>query len=94
MTTARWNGTVLALSDRTVVVEGNHYFPPDAVDFRYFQASATTTRCPWKGDARYYSVNVGGTVNPDAAWTYPEPNPAAANIRGYVAFAPGVDLTA
>lgn len=86
---ATWNGQVLAESD-TVVVESNHYFPADAIDYRYFTASATRTRCPWKGEAHYYSLNVEGRENRDAAWFYPSPAPAAQQIRGRVAFWKGV----
>ncbi len=87
---AIWNGVVLAESDETIVVEGNHYFPPDAVRREYFQASPTHTICSWKGEASYYSVEVGGQVNRDAAWYYPSPKDAAREIAGYVAFWHGV----
>lgn len=87
---AMWNGQVLAESDHTVVVEGNHYFPPEAVRREFFAPSATHTTCPWKGLASYYTVNVNGESNPDAAWYYPEPKDAAAKIRDYVAFWHGV----
>ena len=90
MARATWNGTVLAESERTVVVEGNHYFPPEAVQRKHLRDSATHTVCGWKGTASYYDVEVGGQVNKDAAWYYPEPKPAAANIKGYVAFWKGV----
>jgi uncharacterized protein (DUF427 family) len=90
MPRAIWNGAVLAESDRTVVVEGNHYFPPDAVRREHLRESDTHTTCHWKGLASYYDVAVGGQVNRDAAWYYPEPKPAAANIKGYVAFWKGV----
>ena len=90
MTRATWNGAVLAESDRTVVVEGNHYFPPEAVRREYLRDSATHTVCGWKGTASYYNLEVGGQVNRDAAWYYPEPTAAAANIKGYVAFWKGV----
>ena len=89
---AVWNGKVLAESDRTVVVEGNHYFPADAVDRALFEDSATHTACPWKGTASYYTVTVDGESNPDAAWYYPEPKPEAANIRDHVAFWHGVEV--
>jgi uncharacterized protein (DUF427 family) len=90
MARATWNGTVLAESERTVVVEGNHYFPPEAVRREHLRDSATHTVCGWKGTASYYDVEVGGQVNKDAAWYYPEPKPAAANIKGYIAFWKGV----
>ncbi len=83
---------MLAESDRTIVVEGNHYFPADAIKQEYFQSSATHTTCSWKGLASYYTVAVDGQTNPDAAWYYPEPKEAAANIKGYVAFWRGVQV--
>ena len=92
MPKARWNGAVLAESDDTRVVEGNHYFPPDPLDRRYFQPSATNTVCGWKGTASYYDVVVDGATNSDAAWYYPEPKPAAEEISGYVAFWKGVEV--
>ena len=89
---AIWNGATLAESDKTIVVEGNHYFPPDAVSRALFQASETHTICPWKGEASYYSVAVDGQRNKDAAWFYPSPKPAAAQIKDYVAFWHGVKV--
>ena len=89
---ATWNGTVLAESDKTIVVEGNHYFPPDAVHNEYFQSSTTHTICGWKGEASYYDVVVNGEVNKDAAWYYPETKAAADEIKGYVAFWKGVTV--
>lgn len=89
---AVWNGKILAQSGQTVVVEGNHYFPPDAVNREFFAPSQTHTTCPWKGEASYYSVSVDGAENPDAAWYYPEPKQAAANIRDHVAFWRGVKV--
>ncbi len=89
---AIWNGTVIAESDDTVVVEGNHYFPPSAVDESYLAPSDTTSVCPWKGTASYYSLNVDGAENKDAAWYYPEPKPAASEIAGRVAFWKGVKV--
>jgi len=86
------NGIVLAESDKTIVVEGNHYFPPDSVKREYLQASSKHTTCPWKGQAGYYDVQVNGHVNRDAAWYYPSPKPAAAEIRDYVAFWRGVKV--
>ncbi len=91
---AMWNGAVLAESDRTVVVEGNHYFPPESIRKVYFSPSDTHTECGWKGTASYYTVEVDGKRNPDAAWYYPEPKDAAKNIAGYVAFWKGVTVTA
>jgi uncharacterized protein (DUF427 family) len=87
---AIWNGAVLAESDRTIVVEGNHYFPPETIRRDYFRESQTHTVCPWKGTASYYDVIVNGDVNRDGAWYYPTPKPAAAQIAGYVAFWRGV----
>ena len=81
---------VLAESDATEVVEGNHYFPPDSVRREYFEESEGHTLCAWKGLASYYNVTVHGKVNPDAAWYYPDPSPAAAHIKDYVAFWKGV----
>jgi uncharacterized protein (DUF427 family) len=92
MTRAIWNGAVLAESDQTIVVEGNHYFPPDAVQRRYFRDSPTHTVCGWKGTASYYNVEVDGKTNADAAWYYPAPLPAAQQIAGYVAFWKGVQV--
>lgn len=91
---AVWNGTVVAESDDTVVVEGNHYFPEASVRQDVLRPSSTTTHCPWKGDASYWSLEVDGETNPDAAWYYPEPKPAAAEIAGRVAFWRGVQVTA
>lgn len=90
MPTARWNGAVIAESDDTVVVEGNHYFPPESVNEALLEASASHTRCPWKGEASYKSIVVDGKRNPDAVWFYPDPLPAAAEIRGRFAFWKGV----
>ena len=90
MPKATWNGTVLAESEATQVVDGNHYFPPDAIERQYFRPSDKTTVCGWKGTARYYSIEVGGRINEDAAWYYPETKSAADNIKGYVAFWKGV----
>jgi uncharacterized protein (DUF427 family) len=90
MVKAVWNGATIADSNETVVVEGNHYFPLDAVKPEMLRSSATTSRCPWKGTANYYSIEVDGTVNKDAAWYYAEPLPAAAEIKGRVAFWKGV----
>ena len=89
---ATWNGVVLAESDETIVVEGNHYFPPDSLDRSHFRESDTHTICHWKGKASYYDVVVNSAVNKDAAWTYPEPKPDAEHIRDYVAFWHGVQV--
>jgi uncharacterized protein (DUF427 family) len=89
---ATWNGALLAESDKTIVVEGNHYFSPDTINREYFQESTTHTTCPWKGEASYYNVVVNGQVNKDAAWYYPETKPAANEIKGYVAFWRGVKV--
>ena len=89
---ALWNGTVIAESDDIVKVEGNAYFPPDALVKECFQPSSHRTVCGWKGEAHYYDVVVDGKVNPGAAWFYPDPKDAAANIRGRVAFWKGVEV--
>jgi uncharacterized protein (DUF427 family) len=90
---AIWNSAVLAESDDTVVVEGNHYFPADAINREYFRDSETHTVCHWKGTASYYDVVVDGAVNKDAAWFYPTPEEAAKEIAGRVAFWKGVQIT-
>lgn len=90
MPKATWEGAVLAESDRCVVVEGNQYFPPDAVRREVLEPSDHTSVCPWKGTARYYDVVVNGKCNPNAAWYYPEPLPAAKQIAGRIAFWRGV----
>jgi uncharacterized protein (DUF427 family) len=92
MPRAVWNGAVIAESDRTRVVEGNHYFPPESVRRDHLRESVTHTTCPWKGVASYYDVVVGNDVNRDAAWYYPETKEAANDIRGYVAFWRGVSV--
>jgi uncharacterized protein (DUF427 family) len=92
MKTATWNGTILAESDACVVVEGNQYFPPEAIKAEYFKPSSTHTTCPWKGVASYYTLAVEGKENPDAAWYYPEPKDAAKQIKGYIAFWKGVTV--
>jgi uncharacterized protein (DUF427 family) len=93
MVTATWNGEVIARSEDTVVVEGNHYFPLSDVHRDLLQPSRTTSVCPWKGTARYYTVAVDGRTTPDAAWYYPEPKEAAAQIAGRVAFWKGVEVS-
>ncbi|MCH7728359.1 MAG: DUF427 domain-containing protein [Planctomycetes bacterium] len=92
MPKATWNGKLLAESDQTEIVEGNHYFPADSITKECFRESDTTTVCGWKGTANYYDVVVDGEVNNDAAWYYPTPKEAAANIAGYVAFWKGVEV--
>ncbi len=94
MATATWNGTVIAESDDTVVVEGNHYFPPSAIKAEFFAKVDQTSVCPWKGTASYYDVVVDGKVNGGAAWYYPAPKDAAAEIKDHVAFWKGVDVSA
>ena len=91
---AIWNGTTLAESDKTVVIEGNHYFPADAVNKEYFRQSETHTVCSWKGTASYYDVVAGGETNRDAAWFYPSPKTEAEEIENYVAFWKGVEIVA
>jgi uncharacterized protein (DUF427 family) len=92
MAKAIWEGTVLADSDKTIEVEGNQYFPAEARRSEFFKPSATHTECPWKGTASYYDVEVNGKRNQDAAWYYPEPKPAAREIKNYVAFWRGVKI--
>ncbi|MGB1697191.1 MAG: DUF427 domain-containing protein [Thermoplasmatota archaeon] len=89
MVKATWNGEIIAESNDTVVVEGNHYFPRDSVKAE-LKPSATTTVCPWKGTASYHTIVAGGAENKDAAWFYPEPKPEAAQIKDRVAFWKGV----
>ncbi len=90
---AIWKNTVIAQSDETVVVEGNHYFPADSVRTELLKDSDTKTVCPWKGTAHYYNIDVDDETNQDAAWYYPEPKDAAAEIQGRVAFWKGVQVT-
>ncbi len=90
---ARWNNQVIAESDDTIEVEGNHYFPPEAVNRAYLKASEHTSVCPWKGTAHYHDLIVDGEVNPEAAWYYPEPRQAADKIRNYIAFWKGVEVS-
>ncbi|MCH8226828.1 MAG: DUF427 domain-containing protein [Proteobacteria bacterium] len=89
---AIWNQQLIAESDDTVVVEGNHYFPADSVQREFLQDSTTTTICPWKGTANYYTLMVDGQSNPDAAWYYADPKPAADQVRGRIAFWKGVQI--
>ena len=93
MTKAVWNGVVLAQSGETVAVENNHYFPPEAVSKAMLKPSDTTTICPWKGTAHYYTVVANGEENPDAAWFYPDPKPAAKEIKDRIAFWKGVQVS-
>jgi len=93
MATATWNGEVIAESNETVVVEGNQYFPPSSVRTQFLTPSDTTSTCPWKGEASYYTLSVNGKENPDAAWYYPAPKEAAAEIRDHVAFWNGVEIS-
>jgi uncharacterized protein (DUF427 family) len=90
MAKAIWNGVIIAESDRTEMVEGNYYFPPDSIKKEYFRPNSTTTVCPWKGTASYYDVVVDNQINSGAAWYYPNPKPAAQNIKDHVAFWRGV----
>lgn len=89
---AIWNGQILAESDKTIVIEGNHYFPPESINDDYFKSSDTHTTCPWKGLASYYSLDVHGETNKDAAWYYPKISDLAKGIKGYVAFWKGVEV--
>ncbi|HEO64940.1 MAG TPA: DUF427 domain-containing protein [Spirochaetes bacterium] len=89
---AVWKDVTLAESDSTIVIEGNHYFPPDSINKEYFKESSFTTHCPWKGEASYYSIEVNGDTNEDAAWYYPDPKKAAGKIKDYFAFWKGVEV--
>src|SRR5437868_4595248 len=91
MAKAVWNGQTLAESEKTETVEGNVYFPEESVKREFLKASSTTSSCPWKGQARYYTIIVDGQENPDAAWYYPDPKPAARNVKHHVAFWRGVE---
>lgn len=90
MKKAIWNGVILAESDETINIEGNHYFPPSSINESLFEKNDTHTVCPWKGTASYYDVVVNGERNKDAAWYYPETSELAKNIKGYIAFWKGV----
>ena len=92
MAKAIWNGTVIAESDHTEIVEGNHYFPANTIKKEYFQESNQHTICPWKGEASYYTIVIDGQENKDAAWYYPSPKPAAKQIKDHVAFWRGVKV--
>jgi uncharacterized protein (DUF427 family) len=94
MAKAIWNGTVIAESDKTIIIEGNHYFPRAAVKPEYLKSSTTHTTCPWKGLASYHNIEVNGQSNRDAAWYYPDPKPAAKEITDYIAFWRGVMVEA
>ncbi len=89
---AIWNEQVLAESDQTIVIEGNHYFPPSSVKWEFFEDSETHSVCPWKGQASYHHVMVNGQNNPDAAWYYPDPKEAAKGFKDYIAFWKGVEV--
>ena len=89
---AIWKDTVIAESKETINIEGNHYFPPDSVKREFFEGSDFHTVCPWKGTASYYSLKIGGEVNENAAWYYPETKAAANAIKGYIAFWRGVEV--
>ena len=89
---AIWNSQVLAESNETIVIEGNHYFPPQSINKDFLKSSTTHTTCPWKGEASYYSLEVDNEINSDAAWYYPEAKHAAKNIEGYIAFWKGVEI--
>jgi len=91
-TSASWNGKVIAESDDCINVEGNAYFPPQALNAAFFKSSTQTSVCPWKGNANYFDVTVDGKLNSNAAWVYNIPKPAAAKIAGYVAFWKGVEV--
>lgn len=90
---AIWNDTVLAESDKTIVVEGNHYFPTDSINRRYFTESDRHTTCPWKGEASYYTIKTGDGEYPNGAWYYPDPKEKARRIKDYVAFYGDVEVT-
>lgn len=92
MIQAIWNNEVIAESDATIVIEGNHYFPPSSIKQEYFKNTETHTKCPWKGVASYYDIEVDGDVNKDAAWYYPEVSELAKSIKGYIAFWKGVEV--
>ena len=90
---AIWNGKIIAQSEETINVENNQYFPPESINKEYLDSSETQTVCPWKGNAAYYSLNVDGKINKDAAWYYPHPKPMAVKLTNYVAFWKGVEIT-
>jgi len=90
---AIWNNVLVAESEETIIVEGNHYFPPSSIKRDYYNSSETHTTCGWKGKASYYTIAVNGQINIDAAWYYPKPKDSAKNITDYVAFWKGVEIT-
>jgi len=92
MKQAIWNGQVIAESDNTIVVEGNHYFPPTSIKKEFFKSSSTTSTCPWKGFANYYDIDVNGSINQGAAWYYRTPSDKANEIKDHVAFWKGVEI--
>jgi len=89
---AIWNNQIIAESNQTIIIEGNHYFPPDSIQREFFKSSDTHTTCHWKGVASYYSLEVDGQINKDAAWHYPDTKPMASGIKGYIAFWKGVKV--
>lgn len=89
---AIWNGKTLAESNATLIIEGNHYFPPESINESYFEKSDYTTNCPWKGEASYFTLKVGGKENKNAAWYYTDTKSAANEIKNYVAFWKGVEI--
>jgi len=91
---ALWNNEILASSDKTIIVEGNHYFPPSSLKMEFFSGSEKTTTCAWKGVAHYYNISVNGQLNESAAWFYPSPKPDPSQIGGYIAFWKGVKVIA
>jgi len=93
MIKAMWNGAVVAESEKTEIVDGNHYFPADSIHKQYFKKSDTTSICPWKGTANYFSIEVDGKLNEDAVWVYPTPKDAAMNLKERYAFWKGVEVT-
>ena len=90
---AIWNNTVIAESNSTIIIENNHYFPPSSVNSAFLKPSETTTVCPWKGEASYYTIKVNKDINKNAAWYYPNPKEKASDIKDYVAFWKGVSIT-
>ena len=89
---ATWNGRVIAESDKTVVIENNHYFPPESISRQYLRESERRSTCPWKGEAHYFDLVVDGEQNRNAAWSYPAPKDAAREIKDHVAFWKGVEI--
>ena len=89
---ALWNNKVIAETKKTILIENNHYFPPEAINKKYFKNSDTQTSCPWKGKASYFTIEVDGKQNEDAAWYYPDPKPAADALKNHVAFWKGVEI--